>query len=202
MAVARQTARRRPSDWRCIGAALALHAGGGRPATGEEHVLADERLLRRLSGYQGRLVGVKTLSCDPRFRSCDRDQLLVIPSWLEWLPEDHLMWAVLGAVIRWAALIGSLTHRTADADPLGITHRCSSQDSPRRRARCIWVSSLPGGSSMPTRLSSGQIQVSTKVGTPKRPSRIVVPTSGRLATQRSDVDAGEFGTRPSRPVHG
>jgi hypothetical protein len=33
------------------------------------------------------------------FVSCDRGQLLLMPlSLVEWLPEDHLVWTVLGAV--------------------------------------------------------------------------------------------------------
>ena len=33
------------------------------------------------------------------FVSCDREQLLLMPpSLAEWLPEDHLVWTVLGAV--------------------------------------------------------------------------------------------------------
>jgi hypothetical protein len=33
------------------------------------------------------------------FVGCDRDQLLLMPPALqEWLPEDHLVWTVLGAV--------------------------------------------------------------------------------------------------------
>jgi hypothetical protein len=33
------------------------------------------------------------------FVGCDRDQLLLMPpSLTEWLPEDHLVWTVLGAV--------------------------------------------------------------------------------------------------------
>ena len=35
------------------------------------------------------------------FVSCDRGQLLLMPpSLVEWLPEDHLVWTVLGAVER------------------------------------------------------------------------------------------------------
>ena len=33
------------------------------------------------------------------FVSCERGQLLLMPpSLVEWLPEDHLVWTVLGAV--------------------------------------------------------------------------------------------------------
>jgi len=33
------------------------------------------------------------------FVSCDRGQLLLMPpSLVEWVPEDHLVWTVLGAV--------------------------------------------------------------------------------------------------------
>src|SRR6266478_2731239 len=33
------------------------------------------------------------------FASCDRDQLLLMPPSLgDWLPDDHLVWTVLGAV--------------------------------------------------------------------------------------------------------
>ena len=33
------------------------------------------------------------------FDICDRGQLLLMPPWLgDWLPEDHLVWTVLGAV--------------------------------------------------------------------------------------------------------
>jgi hypothetical protein len=33
------------------------------------------------------------------FIDCDREQLLLMPpSLTEWLPEDHLVWSVLGAV--------------------------------------------------------------------------------------------------------
>jgi hypothetical protein len=33
------------------------------------------------------------------FVGCDRGQLLLMPpSLVEWLPEDHLVWTVLGAV--------------------------------------------------------------------------------------------------------
>jgi hypothetical protein len=33
------------------------------------------------------------------FVSCDRDQLLLMPpSLVEWLPEDHLVWTILAAV--------------------------------------------------------------------------------------------------------
>jgi len=33
------------------------------------------------------------------FVACDRGQLLLMPpSLTEWLPEDHLVWTVLGAV--------------------------------------------------------------------------------------------------------
>ena len=33
------------------------------------------------------------------FVACDREQLLLMPPSLsEWLPEDHLVWTVLGAV--------------------------------------------------------------------------------------------------------
>src|SRR5450755_1132527 len=33
------------------------------------------------------------------FLSCDRGQLLLMPpSLVDWLPEDHLVWTVLGAV--------------------------------------------------------------------------------------------------------
>ena len=33
------------------------------------------------------------------FISCDRDQVLLLPpSLTDWLPEDHLVWTVLGAV--------------------------------------------------------------------------------------------------------
>jgi transposase len=33
------------------------------------------------------------------FISCDRGQVLMVPpSLMDWLPEDHLVWTVLGAV--------------------------------------------------------------------------------------------------------
>ena len=33
------------------------------------------------------------------FIACDRDQeMLLAPSLLDWVPEDHLVWTVLGAV--------------------------------------------------------------------------------------------------------
>jgi hypothetical protein len=33
------------------------------------------------------------------FISCDREQVLLLPpSLTDWLPEDHLVWSVLGAV--------------------------------------------------------------------------------------------------------
>jgi hypothetical protein len=33
------------------------------------------------------------------FISCDREQVLLLPpSLMDWLPEDHLVWSVLGAV--------------------------------------------------------------------------------------------------------
>jgi hypothetical protein len=33
------------------------------------------------------------------FVSCDREQLLLMPpSLTEWLPENHLVWTILGAV--------------------------------------------------------------------------------------------------------
>jgi hypothetical protein len=33
------------------------------------------------------------------FVGCDRGQLLLMPpSLMEWLPENHLVWAILGAV--------------------------------------------------------------------------------------------------------
>ena len=33
------------------------------------------------------------------FASCDREQLLLMPpSLMEWLPENHLVWTILGAV--------------------------------------------------------------------------------------------------------
>jgi hypothetical protein len=33
------------------------------------------------------------------FFSCDRGQLLLMSPWLaDWLPENHLVWTVLGAV--------------------------------------------------------------------------------------------------------
>jgi hypothetical protein len=44
--------------------------------------------------------GFKTLPGMARdFVSCERGQLLLMPpSLVEWLPEDHLVWTVLGAV--------------------------------------------------------------------------------------------------------
>ena len=33
------------------------------------------------------------------FIACDRDQeMLLPPSLLDWVPEDHLVWTILGAV--------------------------------------------------------------------------------------------------------
>ena len=33
------------------------------------------------------------------FISCDRDQtMLMPPSLLDWVPEDHVVWTILGAV--------------------------------------------------------------------------------------------------------
>ena len=45
-------------------------------------------------------AGFKTLLGMARdFVSCERGQLLLMPpSLVEWLPEDHLVWTVLGAV--------------------------------------------------------------------------------------------------------
>jgi hypothetical protein len=33
------------------------------------------------------------------FIGCDREQVMLLPPWLtEWLPEDHLVWTMVGAV--------------------------------------------------------------------------------------------------------
>ena len=41
------------------------------------------------------------------FLSCDREQVLLLPPSLsDWLPEDHLVWTVLGA--RIGALVGAV----------------------------------------------------------------------------------------------
>ena len=34
------------------------------------------------------------------FIACDRDQeMLLAPSLLDWVPEDHLVWTILGAIV-------------------------------------------------------------------------------------------------------
>jgi hypothetical protein len=59
------------------------------------------------------------------FIACDRGQVLLMPpSLADWVPEDHLVWTVLGALIRWTwtrftARIG-LTGRAALRRPVEL----------------------------------------------------------------------------------
>jgi hypothetical protein len=61
----------------------------------------DERIVARLSEYRCCLVGLRHFWHGSRFAGVDRGQLLLMPpSLVGWLPEDHLVWTVLGAVDR------------------------------------------------------------------------------------------------------
>jgi len=54
----------------------------------------------RLSGLEGVVRAVYDDSgMGQNFISCDRGQVMLLPpSLADWLPEDHLVWTVLGAV--------------------------------------------------------------------------------------------------------
>jgi len=74
------------------------------PINGEHssrQLVADVSFGERLSEYRFCLVGLNydTSGMARDFVACDRGQLLLMPpSLVEWLPEDHLVWTVLGAV--------------------------------------------------------------------------------------------------------
>jgi hypothetical protein len=65
------------------------------------------------------------------FASCDRGQLLLMPpSLTEWLPEDHLVWTVLGAVDQMDLTRFEQAYRLGAAgrapfDPAVISPGCS-----------------------------------------------------------------------------
>ena len=54
----------------------------------------------RLSDLVGAVRGVQDdLGMAQNFIPCDREQVMLLPpSLTDWLPEDHLVWTVLGAV--------------------------------------------------------------------------------------------------------
>ena len=64
------------------------------------------------------------------FIACDRDQaLLMPPSLLDWVPEDHLVWTILGAVAEMdlAAIYGAYRpdgHGRPAYDPSGDGRAC------------------------------------------------------------------------------
>ena len=57
-------------------------------------------LRREAVGLSVSSAGFKTLLAMAReFVACDREQLLLMPPSLnDWLPQNHLVWTVLGAV--------------------------------------------------------------------------------------------------------
>ena len=61
--------------------------------------IPDQRSATRLSEYRCRPPRFKTSGMAREFVGCQRGQMLLMPpSLVEWLPEDHLVWTVLGAV--------------------------------------------------------------------------------------------------------
>ena len=62
--------------------------------------VADERFRPRLSGLRGAVRVVYDHSgMGQNFISCDRGQVFLMPlSLIDWVPDDHLVWTVLGAV--------------------------------------------------------------------------------------------------------
>ena len=67
-------------------------------------------------------AGFKTLLGMARdFISCDRGQLLLLPpSLTDWLPEDHLVWTVLGAVEQMDLSGFWEAYRLGAAGPCGV----------------------------------------------------------------------------------
>jgi hypothetical protein len=72
------------------------------PVVADSHDLAVGATIGTVGGCRniGAVrVGAETLVMALNFVGCDRGQLLLMPpSLMEWLPENHLVWTILGAV--------------------------------------------------------------------------------------------------------
>jgi hypothetical protein len=77
-------------------AGVVLHSWESTSRVASEDLFCSGRWLsgKVASGGVWRLLGMRQ-----NFIVCDREQsFLLPPSLLEWVPEDHLVWTILGAV--------------------------------------------------------------------------------------------------------